>query len=530
MPQSRFYLIFVSFSKVITLVNANLLIAGSSNLDTFLRLRRLPQPGENLTLLPNTQPIIDIPGGKGCNQAIACKKLSSHSSEGAAVSFLGRIGNDKSGGAIIRKILQEHSVNIDHVEECEEFPTGRGYVFLEQDTGKVSAVVSGGSNMYGWGLHSDNVEALDSMASSVSSKIMLYSEDYLDDLFAGVNCLLLQREIPEAVNFILAKHAKGMKDRNSSHIVVLQDIGGEERDMDSAMMSQCDYIMPNLTELKRLVKSLSNSTDVDTESNNHDGIVALAKILQHHGAKNVLVTLAEEGSLLIKEDGSTVYQDAISLEQFDMTVVDETGAGDCYRAGFAVALMENKCIQDCMIFASAAGAIACTKEGAVPSIPSRHEVETLVEKSKLLSTVESIPRGGGDSENEELDDKDGEFPYFFGSRLNSMKDRPELWSKPVDNVREWVKRQGSIEGLGCVDFNYPQHFHDWEAKEAKKALDEVGLKAGAVCLRYPSKFARGAMNHPDKEMRREAIKITMEAAEVARELGCNEVVIWSACK
>ncbi len=111
-----------------------------------------------------------------------------------------------------------------------------------------------------------------------------------------------------------------------------------------------------------------------------------------------------------------------------------------------------------------------------------------------------------------------------------MKDRPELWSEPVDNVREWVKRQGSIKGLGCVDFNYPQHFHDWDAKEAKKSLEEVGLKAGAVCLRYPSKFARGAMNHPDEEMRNEAIKITMEAAEVARELGCNEVVIWSACK
>jgi hypothetical protein len=50
-------------------------------------------------------------------------------------------------------------------------------------------------------------------------------------------------------------------------------------------------------------------------------------------------------------------------------------------------------------------------------------------------------------------------------------------------------------------------------------LDEVNLVASAVCLRYPSKFARGAMNHPDAGMRREAID---RAADAARILGCNE--------
>jgi xylose isomerase len=84
--------------------------------------------------------------------------------------------------------------------------------------------------------------------------------------------------------------------------------------------------------------------------------------------------------------------------------------------------------------------------------------------------------------------------------------------------------------LGCVDFNYPQHFHSWTSVEAKEALVEAGLVAGAVCLRYPSKFARGAMNHPDEVLRREAIEMTKEAAQVAKDLGCDEVVIWSACK
>ena len=112
---------------------------------------------------------------------------------------------------------------------------------------------------------------------------------------------------------------------------------------------------------------------------------------------------------------------------------------------------------------------------------------------------------------------------------NAQKDRPELWDgKPLNNPRDYVQRQATVRGLTCVDFNYPQHFGSWTPQEAKEALDEAGLKAGAVCLRYPSEFARGAMNHPSHDMRRRAIDMTKEAAQAATQLGTNEVVIWSA--
>jgi xylose isomerase len=69
----------------------------------------------------------------------------------------------------------------------------------------------------------------------------------------------------------------------------------------------------------------------------------------------------------------------------------------------------------------------------------------------------------------------------------------------------------------------------WSNAEAKAALDEAGLVAGAVCLRYEAiQFARGAMNHPDADHRREAIELTKEAAQTAIDIGCDEVVVWSA--
>ena len=139
-----------------------------------------------------------------------------------------------------------------------------------------------------------------------------------------------------------------------------------------------------------------------------------------------------------------------------------------------------------------------------------------------MSTATTVPRGG---EASQVGKDNILFPCMFSSQLNSMKDRHQLWSESVNDVREWVRCQGTIEGLGCIDFNWPRYFQSWDAKDAKVALDEVGLVAGSVCLQYPSKFARGAMIHPNAKLRRKAIDLTKKAVEVARELGCDEVVV-----
>jgi len=504
----------------------DIIVFGSLNIDTILPLAHLPMDGENLMLLPDTHPTTNIPGGKGCNQAIACSKLRRHE-ETANTFFVGKFGNDKDARMILKNALLSNKVDISYCETCKNVPSGRGYVFLQKDTGAVSAVVSGGSNLYGWGEYNPD-----------DDDIPVIDDEYLDSLLFGEDkafkCILLQREIPEYVNYRLASHINNRKKRGHETRVLL-DVGGEDRPISKEMLGLCDYIIPNKSELKRLACSLATK-NVSDKSNcdelEHHEIISLAKTLQRFGAKNVLVTVGSSGSVLIQEDGNIIEQDAFDLPE-GCEVVDETGAGDCYRAGFAVALSEENDIGFCMKFASAAGALAVCKEGAVPSIPTRADVDLLISQNKIkgnshLSSkiATEIDRGGNN--DIEIQEETDSFPYMFGSRLNSMKDRPDLWPNGTlqNNVKEWVKRQATVKGLGCVDFNYPQHFLTWTAKEAKEALNAVGLVAGAVCLRYPTKFARGAFNHPDKELREEAINLTREAAEAARELGCDEVVVW----
>lgn len=479
------------------------------------------------------------------NQAIsACKLSLSRKASGAnrarsRVAFLGQFGNDAAAD-ILRKSLTDNDVDIS-LCGTSEHPSGRGYVMLVPETGEVAAVVSGGSNHFGWG-HFD---------VGGDDKKNFWSDERIEEMVASHSLVLLQCEIPNFVNQRLARAAK------KRNVPVILDVGGEDRKMDRELLECCDYLVPNQTELDRLSSWFADDNIQHDDREQLDesiqsqlgeqmdlsSICKAVSTLQKNGANHVLVTLGSRGSILFRKHKKKqiIYQPACTLPS-GSSVVDETGAGDCYRAAFAVALLEHcsgdinnvddETLRKCMNFASAAGALAVTKKGAVPSIPSREEVEKLmkwnIDQENIHSTI-VIPRGGMmQSDDNRLD---AEFPFMFGSRLNSMKDRRDLLdpSTPMSTPRDFVRRQATIRGLGCVDFNYPQHFMDyWTPEEAKQALDEFNLVAGAVCLRYPSKFARGAMNHPDPEMRREAIEMTKDAARVARILGCNEVVVWSA--
>ncbi|MDJ0921290.1 MAG: ribokinase [Henriciella sp.] len=97
------------------------------------------------------------------------------------------------------------------------------------------------------------------------------------------------------------------------------------------------------------------------------------KLLQNKG--RVVVTLGKDGAMLY-ENGKV----AGSAPAFDVTAVDTTGAGDTFSAALVVALAEGQDPESALRFASAAAALAVTKAGAQPSLPTRSEVETLLAK------------------------------------------------------------------------------------------------------------------------------------------------------
>jgi len=63
---------------------------------------------------------------------------------------------------------------------------------------------------------------------------------------------------------------------------------------------------------------------------------------------------------------------------YKVNIVNTTGAGDAFTAALAVAIGEGQGLPDAARFANAAGAVACTRHGAIASMPTRKEVLALM--------------------------------------------------------------------------------------------------------------------------------------------------------
>jgi Sugar kinases, ribokinase family len=106
--------------------------------------------------------------------------------------------------------------------------------------------------------------------------------------------------------------------------------------------------------------------------NDEDDAVKAAQHLRSYGIDYVVVTLGDQGALLVGPEG----KQRISAHQ--VKAVDATAAGDAFVAAFAVALAEGRDYATALAWGNAAGALAVTAAGAQPSLPTRAALEALL--------------------------------------------------------------------------------------------------------------------------------------------------------
>lgn len=95
--------------------------------------------------------------------------------------------------------------------------------------------------------------------------------------------------------------------------------------------------------------------------------------LLHHGGGRVVVTLGARGAVMHQRGAEIARATPPKVK-----AVDATGAGDCFVGAICVALLKGMEPEAALTFACAAGAIAATRPGAQPSLPTRDEVESLI--------------------------------------------------------------------------------------------------------------------------------------------------------
>lgn len=289
---------------------------GSLNIDYVYQVPHFVGGGETLA----AGSLSRFSGGKGLNQSIALARA------GLEAWHAGAIGRD---GRFLLEELQEAGVHTGYVEVLEDVSTGHA-IIQRTPSGENCILLYGGANR---SITRDQVDRV------------------LADFGPG-DALVLQNEISQLPYLAERAKARGMT-------VALNPSPMEEGLL--PLLPLADYLLLNEIEAAQLCQGLGSALPEAEE----DLAAALAAALP---STAVVLTLGPRGSLYA--DGTRLARQAA----VPVRAVDTTAAGDTYTGFFLAGALEGRGVEWAMEFAAAAAAIAVTRPGAAPSIPSREEV------------------------------------------------------------------------------------------------------------------------------------------------------------
>jgi ribokinase len=242
-------------------------------------------------------------GGKGGNQAVSARK------HGAVVRMVGAVGADEFG-RFLRAQLQKGGVDDRFVAEVAGAGSGMSVAIIDP-AGDYAATIVSGSNL-------------------------LISNESLSDpaLWQGVSMLVLQNEVPEAVNVSAARQARARGIRTMLNAAPSRPLSPDFRGL-------VDILVVN---------------SVEAEMMGADPVCCL------HSASSAARKLANQFSCVIVTAGAmglaiwTDTDEPLSIPAKKVKAISSHGAGDAFIGALASRLAQGDTIKDACESASAAAA------------------------------------------------------------------------------------------------------------------------------------------------------------------------------
>ena len=266
-------------------------------------------------------------GGDALNQAVALSRL------GKNVQWISKVGNDDAGRRILN-YAEENGVDISRVKIAAGLDTAVTIVLIDAQ-GERRFLTNPHSSLRKLS-EDDIIPHVDDMA-----KIVSFASMFISTLLDVPAMERLFRRI-KASGRTLAVDMKPSKRGDT-----LENLAG--------VLSSADYFLPNEPELA----TLTGKSDI------HENITALLNC----GLKCAVVKRGGEGCI-IATNSERIEIPACRVEK----VIDTTGAGDCFAAGFLWALSEGWQLEDCGKFACAVAGCSVECVGAVTGVTSLSEV------------------------------------------------------------------------------------------------------------------------------------------------------------
>ena len=290
---------------------------GSLNIDYVYSVDHFVQKGETIS----SDSLEVFSGGKGLNQSIAMGRA------GTSVFHAGAVGADGEG---LLQLLRQAGVDTGLVEVSATVRTGNAIIQRDR-SGDNCIILYGGANQ------------------SISEEQI---ERTLEPFAAG-DYLVLQNEINGMRAIMEKAHQRGLR-------IVLNPSPMNEK-IKALPLAFVDYFILNEIEAKALLEQ-ENIAKTDGEG-------LIRRLAERFPGAVVLLTLGADGAMYLDQK-ENLYQPAYSVP-----VKDTTAAGDTFTGYFMAGLLKGLTKAECMQMAAKAAAIAVSRPGAAPSIPTWAEVE-----------------------------------------------------------------------------------------------------------------------------------------------------------
>lgn len=300
-------------------------VIGSFVMDNVAKMAQFPEAGE--TILGDSLEL--FPGGKGINQCVSVARL------GGDVEMIGMLGKD-GNGKVFREIMQREGIRSEYVFSCDK-PTAVAQVQINGDGQNRICVIPSANFEFGF-------EELEK----------------IDEVIQNTELLILQFELRLDVTkeIIRRAHRFGVK-------VLLNPAPAVK--LEREILGMVDYLTPNETELSVLA-GMATGTDEE--------VMKATEELLSYGVKTVIATLGSRGAIIATKESKEI------VAGYKVKAVDTVAAGDSFNGALAVGIAEGKTLTEAVKFANAMGALTVTKNGAIPSLHTRSEVEEFIKSFK----------------------------------------------------------------------------------------------------------------------------------------------------
>jgi ribokinase len=313
--------------------NPKVVVVGSAYVDMAAKCSQVPVAGQTSAL----SALSYTATGPGVNQAIEAALC------GCDVHLVSKIGSCPFG-ATIKAVLKQFGVNTDYVFTANAKNTGMLLTFVDT-SGENACMRYEGANS---AIVSQDIEAAESV-------------------IADADVCLIHARLPKEpiIKAISIAKLQGKK-------VILDPAGaiGASSPGDPELPAEffsVDVMIPNLYEAALI--SERSSANIRTAKLVGSDLVA-------RGAKAAVITMGRRGCMVVDRNA------ADHIPAYEIDLVDHTGTGDAFAGALAASLAVGDDLRKAVSFASAAGALACTKFGSVDAMPTKAEIIELMQKQE----------------------------------------------------------------------------------------------------------------------------------------------------